>query len=163
MKPVLYSIGFEPGQTLDNPQDFLSLDINMEHSFLGDLNISLICPNGQTLLLHEFVPGVSGGATYLGVPVFGSNDDPGQGEDYSWTPISPTYGTMTAESINYSTLPSGSYTPDGTFADLVGCPLNGEWTIEVCDNWEYDNGYIFGWSMTLNPQIAPSQWSYTVP
>ena len=154
---------FEPGQTLDNPQDFLSLDVNMEHSWLGDLNISIICPNGQTLILHEFISAASGGGTYLGVPI--DDDailDPGVGEDYSWTPITPTYGTMTTESDNYSTLPTGSYTPDGSFADLVGCPLNGEWTIEICDYWGSDNGYIFGWSMSLNPLIAPDTWSYTV-
>ena len=155
---------FAPGQTLDNPQDFFSLDINMEHSFLGDLGISLICPNGQTLLLHEFTNGGSGGGTFLGVPI--DDDailDPGTGEYYSWTPITPTYGTMTDESAAVSTLLTGSYTPDGSFADLVGCPLNGEWTIEICDNWGSDNGYIFGWSMTLNPLIAPDTWSYTVP
>ncbi len=154
---------FSPGQTLDNPQDFLSLDVNMEHSYLGDLNIAIICPNGQTLTLHEFTNGGSGGGTFLGVPI--DDDlilDPGTGEDYSWTPISPTFGTMTAESASNTTLPTGSYTPDGTFADLVGCPLNGQWTIEITDNWGSDNGYIFGWSMTLNPLIAPPSWSYTV-
>ena len=154
---------FSPGQTLDNSQDFLSLDVNMEHSYLGDLNISIICPNGQTLILHEFVSGASGDGTYLGVPIdYDMNLDPGVGENYSWTPITPTYGTMTDEAANNATLLSGSYTPDGSFADLVGCPLNGEWTIEICDYWGSDNGYIFGWSMSLNPLIAPAEWSYTV-
>ena len=42
---------------------------NMEHSYIGDLNIALICPNGQSAILKTY----SGGAnTYLGCPL----DDP---------------------------------------------------------------------------------------
>jgi len=152
---------FNPGQTLENPQDFLSLDVNMEHSFLGDLEISIICPNGQTLVLKEF-DGGAGGGTFLGVPIDDDTDlNWGEGYHYSWTPISPTFGTMVEEAGG--TLAEGSYRPYGTFADLVGCPLNGEWTIEICDNWASDNGYIFSWQMTLNPDIAPDAWDYTVP
>lgn len=160
---------FDPGQTLDDPQDFLSLDVNMEHSFLGDLEISIICPNNQTLVLKSFNdlggdPGYGGG-TFMGEPI--DDDaimDAGVGYDYSWTPITPTYGTMGFEGENgMSTLTQGSYTPFGSFYDLVGCPLNGLWTIEICDNWSSDNGYIFSWQMTLNPDIAPDAWDYTVP
>ncbi len=160
---------FDPGQTLDDPQDFLSLDVNMEHSYLGDLEISIICPNNQTLVLKSFNdPGGAsgyGGGTFMGEPIDDdANLDPGVGYDYSWTPITPTYGTMGFEGENgMSTLTSGSYTPFGTFYDLVGCPLNGLWTIEICDNWGSDNGYIFSWQMTLNPDIAPDAWDYTVP
>ncbi|MBN2669925.1 MAG: PKD domain-containing protein [Bacteroidales bacterium] len=158
---------FNPGQTLMNTTDFLSLDVYMEHSFLGDLEISLICPNGQTMVIKEFADEFGstgqGGGTFLGEPIDDGTASMGVGYHYSWTPISPTYGTMVEESASYGTLPEGSYEPYGTFADLVGCPLNGEWTIEVCDNWAIDDGYIFSWFMTLNPDIAPDTWEYTVP
>ncbi|NQX91205.1 MAG: hypothetical protein HRT74_03565, partial [Flavobacteriales bacterium] len=43
--------GFEPGQTLVNPND-LDIGILMNHSFLFDLVISIECPSGQSILLH---------------------------------------------------------------------------------------------------------------
>ena len=47
------------------------------------------------------------------------------------------------------------YHPDENFASLVGCPLNGEWYIEVFDGVEQDNGYIFEWELSLNPTLLP--------
>ena len=41
------------------------------------------------------------------------------------------------------------YLPDADFSSLVGCPLNGEWSMRVCDQWGADNGWIFSWSMDL--------------
>lgn len=43
------------------------------------------------------------------------------------------------------------YHPDQNFEALLGCPMNGEWYIEVIDGWGNDNGYIFGWELALNP------------
>ena len=45
------------------------------------------------------------------------------------------------------------YHPDESFDSLVGCPMNGTWYIEVIDGWNIDNGYIFGWSLALNPDL----------
>lgn len=41
------------------------------------------------------------------------------------------------------------YIPADDFSSLVGCPLNGEWNIEICDNWGIDNGWVFNWSMDI--------------
>ena len=41
------------------------------------------------------------------------------------------------------------YHPDQSFENLVGCPLNGSWYIEVMDGNNADNGYIFGWELAL--------------
>ncbi len=43
------------------------------------------------------------------------------------------------------------YTPYQSFNNLLGCPLNGRWTIQVCDTWTGDNGFLFGWGMVFNP------------
>ena len=51
------------------------------------------------------------------------------------------------------------YHPDQSFQSLVGCPLNGSWTIEVMDGWSQDNGYIFGWELALAPYLVPSPYS----
>ena len=47
------------------------------------------------------------------------------------------------------------YTPDDNFSSLVGCPLNGDWYIEVIDGWGVDNGYLFEWELVLNPELLP--------
>ena len=44
---------------------------------------------------------------------------------------------------------SDYYMPVDDFTTLVGCPLNGEWKVRVCDFWGSDNGWVFSWSMDL--------------
>ena len=151
---------FAPGQTLQNAWDIVSICANMEHSFLGDLEITLTCPNGQAIVLKEY-PG--GGGAYLGQPI--DDDailDPGLGTTYCWSPT-PTLGTMVVEAGVTSPLPAGDYTPYQSFAGLVGCPLNGLWSIDVSDNWASDNGFIFSWEIEFNPLISPGIWEYTIP
>ncbi len=53
------------------------------------------------------------------------------------------------------------YHPFEDFSGLVGCPLNGEWKIKVCDSWAGDNGYIFEWEIVLK-SIVDEAWSYNV-
>ncbi len=143
---------FAPNQTLDDIDNLLGICLNMEHSYLGDLNITITCPDGTTVTLKSF-PG--GGGTYLGEPIDIDSDlEPGVGYDYCWSP-SPEYADMVTESANYTTLPSGDYTSEQTLSDLVGCPLNGTWTITVQDNLASDNGYIFYWGLALDPSISP--------
>ena len=52
---------------VDEPEEagLSALHVNMEHSYLGDLVISFICPNGQSLTVHQ----QGGAGTYLGIPV----------------------------------------------------------------------------------------------
>lgn len=42
---------------------------------------------------------------------------------------------------------TGYYQPASDLSGLIGCPLNGDWTIQVCDNFSVDNGWIFSWSI----------------
>jgi len=39
------------------------------------------------------------------------------------------------------------YIPADDFHELIGCPLNGDWSIRVCDTWGSDNGWIFEWAL----------------
>ena len=41
------------------------------------------------------------------------------------------------------------FRPDGSFTNLIGCPVNGIWKIEVMDGWSRDNGYLCGWELAL--------------
>ena len=87
---------------------------------------------------------------------------PGVGWDYCWTP-NATNGTWTEYVWAFSpdTLPSGDYSTYQPLTDLIGCPLNGEWTITVTDLWTRDNGWIFSWSLNLDPSLYPIQETFT--
>ena len=54
------------------------------------------------------------------------------------------------------------YHPDGGFNNLIGCPMNGMWSIEVVDAWGSDNGYICGWELALDPSLMPADWAYQI-
>lgn len=126
---------------------------------MGDLIITFICPNGQSMIVHQ----QGGGGTYLGQPVDDENlpNDPGVGNDYYWEP-NATNGTWVDNTQPAGvTLPAGSYESVQPFSNLNGCPLNGTWEIEVCDLFGFDNGFIFDWSIEFNPDLYPELISFT--
>lgn len=136
--------GYMAGQTL-TINDLISVCVNMEHSYLGDLVFELICPNGDSITLEN----QGGGGVNLGIPLQGDGDGPGQGYDYCWMPDAE-YGVMSVVASSVvTTLPAGSYTPLDSFDNLIGCPINGYWTIRITDNWSIDDGYIFNWGINF--------------
>ena len=168
---------FGEEQVLTNVNDIISIDINMEHSYTGDLDIFLTSPNGvQVTLIDQ-----PGSGTWLGQATDGDSSEEvvGIGSDYSWS-MNPDYdGTMaeaiaagntitvdnpdpnaTAGWLTGQSLISSTYLPVGDFNDFIGAPLNGDWTITVIDNLATDNGWIFSWGMTINQDIIPSSWSF---
>ncbi|MCQ2280710.1 MAG: hypothetical protein MJZ49_07930, partial [Bacteroidales bacterium] len=54
------------------------------------------------------------------------------------------------------------YHPFQPFSNMINCPLNGNWYIQVEDLWTNDNGYIVEWEMALDPALLPQNWSYNV-
>lgn len=164
--PLVIS-GFNPGQTITNVNQIQQICLTMEHSYLGDLKITVESPSGQVL---ELKPQNGGGSCDLGEPfasaaVDGQNSnltDPGVGYEYCFN-ANPVYGTMVQESGNFTHtipsstggtytdnyLPAGSYTASGSFASLVGSTMNGTWTVHVTDQFALDNGYIFNWYISL--------------
>ncbi|MCB0563171.1 MAG: proprotein convertase P-domain-containing protein [Phaeodactylibacter sp.] len=161
---------FSPGQTLADITQLLGICVSMEHSWMYDLDVELECPNGTSVILQnqEFITN----EIHLGIPFeaddFNTPDPPGQGVgyDYCWTPTS-TNGTWTEYAqandpggpVEY-TLPAGDYESFEGLDALLGCPLNGEWTIIVTDRWASDNGWIFEWSIDFNPSLYPALETY---
>lgn len=149
--------GFGQGATLQNASDIISACVVMEHSWIRDLQIEMVCPSGQTLVLQEFL-GTEGDEVYLGEPNDFDDDStpvPGVGYKYCWTPdaTNPPFLEYANQHPEITTLPPGDYQAVGSFNDLVGCTLDGEWSIKVTDLWGIDNGYIFEWSLNFNPDI----------
>lgn len=151
--------GFGPGQTLTDANDFLGLCVTMEHSWLRDLQLELDCPSGTTLILQAF-RGRDGGEIFMGVPIDddGTNPTPGVGYEYCWTPTATRGPSMTEwadTNLAGDTLPAGDYQTSDPYTDLQGCELNGSWTVRAVDDWDDDNGFIFGWTLSFNPDILP--------
>ena len=161
---------FDPGATLSTCADLYSVIVNMEHSYMGDLGISITCPNGTTVDLVTWGTN-GGGGTFLGEAIDDGSTNPGIGSDYYWAPTSTT-GTWGQASAGGLTTPTGGPTPGtsltpgtysaaGNMCDLVGCPLNGAWTFTVTDNLAIDNGYIFYWGINFNPALFPGVTTFT--
>lgn len=105
-----------------------------------------------------------------------SNNQPGTGWNYCWsnnTVNGYSYASGDAKiyrnaSTHNSRVDSSNvaartnfYHPDESFAGLIGCPVNGSWYIEVIDGWSGDNGWIFDWEMSLNPNLLPNAGTVT--
>lgn len=150
--------GFPSNATLTNVNDFAGICITMEHSYLGDLDIQLSCPNGTTIDLVQSIGIGAPGSLFLGDANDNDNVTPisGVGFEYCWD-NNPVYGTMGNEAVLGNTvpvsqgnaLPAGTYTSVEPLSGLVGCPLNGDWTVTIIDNYSQDNGFIFDWGIGL--------------
>jgi gliding motility-associated-like protein len=125
---------------------------------MGDLNIKVTCPNGNSVNLHQYS---GGGGTYIGEPIdFDFDLSPGTGYDYCWSDNASetwTQAVLNGNTISVNgkqTLPTGFYLPSDPFSNLIGCPLNGNWAIEICDNLAVDNGYIFSWELDFDSSFS---------
>lgn len=190
--PVVFD-QFSSGAVVGSPDDIMSVCINIEHTFLGDLGFQIICPNGQSVVLKHNCH--SGGAD-LGIAHSSNNgcDSNNNAQGTGWTycfsnqylngqqgVIDGGMGTLvdstnTVDTVGYFQTPVQNATaatsvnnPNGWqtvdlngFQGLVGCPLNGEWTIRICDDWGGDNGYVFWWDLELG-QNSGATWDYQVP
>lgn len=161
---------FDFGQQVTNLSNIQSICVEMEHTFMGDLVLQVICPNGQSMIFHQ----QGGGGTYLGEPNdTDSNTDPifGACWEYCWSPTA-TNGTWVENvTAGGNTTPSGTpespslnpgtYEPVESFNNLLGCPLNGDWTYQSTDLWASDNGFICSWSIAFDPAIIPDVTTFT--
>jgi subtilisin-like proprotein convertase family protein len=149
--------GFEASQTLTDIGDFLGVCVNMEHSWLRDLQIELSNPNGTVIVLQLFL-GTTGSELFMGVPNdldTGSNPVPGTGYDYCWTPTAANAPMLDYANANGThDMPAGDYQAVSGFNGLVGGSLNGAWTIKVLDKWAIDNGFIFSWTIKFSPDLV---------
>ncbi len=177
---TIHMSGFPPGTTVSNPGDLLQMCVNMEHSFLGDLEMWLECPDGTNVTIFNSytsgnIPGgFGGGGTFLGEPLDDISGGPaGNGYTYcfsstinNWGDFASEYNTNTiptppsAPSSGNTMDPNGVYAPEETFGNFSGCPLNGDWKLHIADNWSIDDGNIFSWSIEFDPSLYPDAEYY---
>ena len=168
-KSSVFFTDFNPGQTLTSAADLKRVFVNMEHSWARDLEIKIICPSQKVAILHKFA-GQTGNEIRIGQPrsnryIPGSDgttpttqNDPamnpsGTGLEYGWTSAATrTWRSFTGTALS---LGAGNYASEDPLSNLVGCPLNGEWSLSVKDQWPGDNGWIFYWGIDFEKRIYP--------
>lgn len=168
------------GAVLLDTNDF-ELCLNIEHSYLGDLEAILVNPEKDTLVLFDsyngngsaelVTGGFGGGGTFLGQPMDNNIGNPGVARMYCFSASNYTVGTMAQEYSMGSTIPVSSPSPgnsmdwnnvyrfESSLAAFQGDTINGLWEIIVRDNLSIDDGYIFGFTFNLGNDTLISSTS----
>lgn len=154
---------YASNQSITSASQIQDVCVNMEHSFLGDLNIAVQCPNGTKINLQTYNSSiVSWSGNDLGIaPTTGTTA--GTGYNYCFSPTASILliNAPTTNVAGNTVVNAGTYAPSQSFAGLVGCPLNGAWTIIVTDNRSIDNGWIFNWGINFGNSLLPANLSFT--
>jgi len=150
-------IAASPTAVLTDLAQLGDICIDMEHSYMGDLILTVSCPNGNSVVLHQ----QGGGGTFLG----DANDSDGGGIvpgtcfQYCFG-LDPEFATL-AQSVEGGLTPNviptsqgmaiapGRYASVQPLTQLLGCPLNGTWTFSSSDQFGADNGYLCGWCVSF--------------
>ncbi len=172
---------FDVNAKVKDSLDIQSICMNMEHSFMGDLSISIECPSGKKIPLLARDNNIGKGtiignprATELPADGNSANTTPGIGLTYCFSPdasqfiydsiswrLLSTYTDVSGNvSYNIKQAIPGNYKINSSWNDFVGCPLNGNWTIWVTDHLAADNGYIFYWNLNFAPSIVPPKYKF---
>jgi len=109
-----------------------SVCIDIDHTYDGDLDIFLLCPDGTQFEL--------------------TTDNGGGGDDFQNTCF--TIDAVTQ--INSGSAPfTGNFVPEGGVLSgaLIGCSANGTWSLQVTDDAGGDTGTLYSWNITLNDDI----------
>lgn len=162
-----------PGATVSNELKLDSIWFELEHSYGGDLDIEIICPNGQSAFIIDFpttIGTTNFGEPYATAPVDQESFDLTPGLPYRYnvvdegpltfeefSEIAPIYAyttvpsTTTGNTFTYSDtyFPEDTYRSEEPFNSFNSCPIRGEWTIRIQDNLGLDNGSIFAWGLAF--------------
>jgi len=104
----------------------VNVNLNLEHTWVGDLTITLIAPDNTQVVLAD--------------GVCGDCDDM----------IDVTFDDEAANPISSATDPiTGSYQPEGNLSDFDGLSTIGDWTLRIVDNANQDGGQLLDWTLQL--------------
>ena len=123
--------------TVGSASSLISCTVNIDHTYVGDLILTLIAPDGSSVVL----------STQLG----------GAGVNYTGTVFSDTATTPIGNGVAPFT---GVFNPEQAFSTLSGS-ASGTWTLNVSDNAILDDGTLLDWSISLPSLggIATYSWS----
>jgi len=100
-------------------------------------------------------PNVDAIGTHFGLPF--------QNEcwNYSWTPQGTQTISQVATVPGNNPLPIDDYMSLESLTELVGCDINGIWTLTICDLWGGDDGFLCGWGLGIDPSLIPDVTEFT--
>ncbi len=111
----------------------LNVNVNITHTFDGDLVLTLIAPNGRRILL--------------------SSRNGSFGDNYTNTSFDDEAGLSIADPTAQAPF-TGSYRPEAPLDVLDGLLINGTWQLEVSDQAGGDVGSLVNWSLDVQPGIV---------
>jgi gliding motility-associated-like protein len=154
------------GQSLTDVAQLESICLVIEHTYIGDLEIIVRSPSGQTVTLHNR----AGNSLNLGNPIVSDGTGPGEGWEYCFSMNATTFlqdgptvqsGTPTTDVSKLLTVDAGTYLPVGDFNNFLGSTIDGIWSLEIIDNSPADDGTIFSWSLNFDETLLSSDFSFT--
>jgi subtilisin-like proprotein convertase family protein len=118
----------------------INVTVNMFHTFVGDLEIKLVAPDGTTEVML-------------------SNRNGGSGDNY----LTTTFDDDAGSSIASGSAPfNGSFTPDGDLNDFSGLSSVGDWKLVITDLQSGNGGALLDWTMQLCANTSLSVDDYLV-
>ncbi|WP_459209809.1 proprotein convertase P-domain-containing protein [Aquimarina rhabdastrellae] len=111
--------------------DDVNVSINLTHTYVADLDIKLIAPNGTEVEL--------------------STDNGGPGDNYTNT----VFDDQASTPITSGTAPfTGTFRPEGDLSTLTGVSPVGDWTLSISDDFNGDGGELLSWGLKFCSQGA---------
>ncbi|MEM6879092.1 MAG: proprotein convertase P-domain-containing protein, partial [Bacteroidota bacterium] len=134
----------------DTDVQFLSVSVEMEHTYVGDLTISLLAPDGTEVILMDR-PGVPATG-------FGCNED-----DLVLTFSDNAMGTAEELENLCGTGPalSGEFQPVEPLSVLYGTWEASDWVLTVSDGADQDAGTLNSWSLSFCSPVEVPDYSVT--
>jgi subtilisin-like proprotein convertase family protein len=136
--------GFDQTTFITSSANFDQLCLDIEHSYIGDIEITLTCPNGTTVSIMNTYNGTPFGWTALVPGGCGSGIGTSLGNDtnidggapgspvwtYCFSPANATLGTICAENTAGNTIPNdytagGINVPNATTGNNIAMDTNG--------------------------------------
>ena len=171
---------FGNNDTVYSGANIQGICVDIEHTYMNDLEMWITCPNGQEAILFnaydaggsgvgQFPGGFNVGSMNLGDAVYGAGTG-GECWTYcfydtaandSWANLAPGIPTVPGvlDPASQSVTP-GNYKPETPYSTLIGCPLNGIWTLSIKDSWLGDEGVTCGWSISFQDSLGSLAEAY---
>ncbi len=138
--PASISIVVPP--TFDGTVTDLNFDLNINHTWVGDLIVTLTSPDGTLVTLFDR-PGVP-------ASTFGCG-----GNNLAVTLDDDAATQVEAQCAGADPTISGTHQPNGSLSDFNGDVYAGTWTLSVTDNAGFDTGTIIAGGNCINASTTP--------
>jgi subtilisin-like proprotein convertase family protein len=117
--------------------DDLNVNLDITHTWVGDINVTITSPAGTSVMIVDRIGGTGGGVGCSGDDILATLDDA---------------AALPIESQCGSGVPSidGTFSPNNPLAAFNGESTLGDWIITISDNAGGDTGTLNSWGITYS-------------